>query len=703
MKGENMKNITKKLVSFSLGLVLSLGVGVSLATANKSPLESKAAGQDDWVQITSLDEINATDSYVIGTNDKTKYLNGTFSSSQLAVSSFSSTTPSGSTDAGVIKFETNGENIWKIKFVSTGAYLTATKASSKAAKIDSESDNYGWLFLSNSDNFDCIYQAPYYSDTEQKNCYASLRSYNNGDFRTYQNKDISSITHTNGDPFTLFKYQAVDPTKPSLSFSTDDVTMDALLTGETYTIPYTVKNVSDPKLDFTSSNANVILKNEDNSLKVTAPTYDKITEDTSFTVTAKLTSTSDATVDVTKELTFKVLKPVLELALDTVEVRKDKDVTVAIKTLKNLGDNPTISVAVTGECVSYAVASDKTSITFTGNSVGSSVATVNVKSEDELQKAEVTITVNVTEFKTENGYFKKVTSLNDLTSGSYLLVAETSSYTYAFGGADAANSSTIVLPDESRVACEGDSDAVRLVLTPSGTESTTTEKYFNIRIDSSRVSDTSSKAYENNNKYLGALSGSLGISGNAKENAFSFDSDGGLSISYSETNETETKTGYLRFNASSGNYRFRYYASGQTAVSLYKYVPVKAVHYAEEFNAVLTEACSDVTADNLTSVKAVWSDLATLFNNLDESIRAELKAGTSTDETVKAMLAKYDHIVKRYGLVNFIQGETSSTSPRNVLSSDNNTLTIAIIVIVSLVSVSSIIGTTLIVRKRKEN
>lgn len=67
------------------------------------------------------------------------------------------------------------------------------------------------------------------------------------------------------------------------------------------------------------------------------------------------------------------------------------------------------------------------------------------------------------------------------------------------------------------------------------------------------------------------------------------------------------------------------------------------------------------------------------------------------------MLAKYDHIVKRYGLVNFIQGETSSTSPRNVLSSDSNTLTIAIIVIVSLVSVSSIIGTTLIVRKRKEN
>lgn len=399
--------------------------------------------------------------------------------------------------------------------------------------------------------------------------------------------------------------------------------MDALLTGETYTIPYTVKNVSDSKLDFTSSNANVVLKNEDNSLKVTAPTYDKISEDTSFTVTAKLTSTSDATVDITKELTFKVLKPVLELALDTVEVRKGKDLTVAIKTLKNLGDNPTISVAVTGECVSYALASDKTSITFTGNSLGSSIATINVKSEDELQKAEVSITVNVTEFTTENGYFKKVTSLNELTSGSYLLVAETSSYTYTFGGADAADTSTIVLPDESRVACEGDSDAVRLVLTPSGTESTSTEKYFNIRIDSSRVSDTESDAYKNNNKYFGALSGSLGISDKVKENTFSFDSDGGLSISYSETNETETKTGYLRFNTS-GN-RFRYYASGQTAVSLYKYVPVKAVHYAEEFNAVLTEACSDVTADNLTSVKSVWSDLATLFNNLDESVRAELK------------------------------------------------------------------------------
>ena len=701
MKGENMKNITKKLVSFSLGLVLSLGVGVSLATTNKKPLESKAAGQDDWVQITSLDEINATDSYVIGTNDKTNYLNGAIKSWHFSTSAFSDSLPESSTASGVVQFEANGTNIWKIKLVSTSKYVTATNNTSGSGKVDSDSDDSGWLFLTgDSSTFNAIYQKAYLGK------YAALRyNSNNSDFRTYSNDTYSGEINegTNGTSFTLFKYQAVDPSAPSLSFSTDDVKMDALLTGETYAIPYTVKNVSDPKLDFTSSNANVILKNEDNSLKVTAPTHDKITEDTSFTVTAKLTSTSDTTVDVTKELTFKVLKPVLELALDTVEVRKGKDVSVAIKTLKNLGDNPAISVAVTGECVTYAVASDKTSITFTGNSIGSSVATVNVKSEDELQKAEVTITVNVTEFKTENGYFKKVTSLNELTSGSYLLVAETSSYTYAFGGADAANSSTIVLPDESRVACEGSSDAVRLVLTPSGTESTTTEKYFNIRIDSSRVSDTSSKAYENNNKYLGALSGSLGISNKAKENTFSFDNDGELSISYSETNETETKTGYLRFNASSGNYRFRYYASGQTAVSLYKYVPVEAVHYAEEFNAVLTEACSDVTADNLTSVKAVWSDLATLFNNLDESVRAELKAGTSTDETVKAMLAKYDHIVKRYGLANFIQGETSSTSPRNVLSSDSNTLTIAIIVIVSLASVSSIIGTTLIVRKRKEN
>lgn len=701
-----MNNFTKKLACFSLGLVLSLGVGVSLATTNKKPLESKAAGQDEWVQITSLDEINATDSYVIGTNNKTKYLNGSTSKGHFSTSNFSSSLPESSTANGVVQFETNGTNIWKIKLVSTSKYAIATNASSGSGSNNAESDDSGWLFLANDDStFDAIYQQGYENKDKTKTSYAALRSVNNSDFRTYSNDANPSKmdSKTSGAPFTLFKYQAIDPTAPSLSFTTDGITMDSLLTGETYEIPYTIKNVTDPKLSFSSTNKNVVLANADEKLKVTAPTYDKISEDTSFVVTATLTSTSDTTINITKELTFKVLKPVLELALDTVEVRNGKDVAVAIKTLKNLGDNPTISVAVTGECVTYALASDNKSITFTGNSVGSSVVTVNAKSEDELQKAEAKITVNVTEFKTENGYFKKVTSLDELTSGSYLLIAETSSYTYAFGGADAANSSTIVLPDESRVACEGSSDAVRLVLTPSGTENTTTEKYFNIRIDSSRVADTSSKAYENNNKYLGALSGSLGISEKAKENKFSFDNDGVLSISYSEINGTETKTGYLKFNANSGNYRFRYYASGQTAISLYKYVPVKAVHYAEEFNAVLTEACSDVNVDNLKSVKAVWSDLASLFNNLEESVRTELKEGTSTDETVKAMLAKYDHIVTRYKLADFIKGTTSSTSPRNVLSSDNNSLTIAIIVIVSLVSVSSIIGITLIVHKRKEN
>ena len=97
---------------------------------------------------------------------------------------------------------------------------------------------------------------------------------------------------------------------------------------------------------------------------------------------------------------------------------------------------------------------------------------------------------------------------------------------------------------------------------------------------------------------------------------------------------------------------------------------------------------------------------------LDEAktlVKAE-KGDSSTSATMlKQAVARYDHIITRYGSklgvnANFIGRKIKSTSgTHNILASADNGLTIAIIVIVSLVSVSSIIGATIVIRKRKTN
>ncbi len=133
--------------------------------------------------------------------------------------------------------------------------------------------------------------------------------------------------------------------------------------------------------------------------------------------------------------------------------------------------------------------------------------------------------------------------------------------------------------------------------------------------------------------------------------------------------------------------------------------------YAFHFLKELATVCADPTIDNSEALTPVWETLKTKWESVDATSKETLKNAKGDDATYGEFAKKYDHIMTRYGETklgegaNFIgrSNSTSTSSVPSVLSNSDNSLTITIIVLVSVISVSLIVGTTLIIRKRKVN
>ena len=146
-----------------------------------------------------------------------------------------------------------------------------------------------------------------------------------------------------------------------------------------------------------------------------------------------------------------------------------------------------------------------------------------------------------------------------------------------------------------------------------------------------------------------------------------------------------------------------------TAISIsysYNTATEDAIEYATYFLDKTATICADEGAsDHKTALEAIWSDLETEYGKLSEDAQKIVKEATSKNENEKLakFAGQYDHIVTRYGLTDFVKGTTSTSGAHAALASADNSLTITIIVLVSVLSVSLIAGTSLIVRKRKAN
>ena len=204
-------------------------------------------------------------------------------------------------------------------------------------------------------------------------------------------------------------------------------------------------------------------------------------------------------------------------------------------------------------------------------------------------------------------------------------------------------------------------------------------------------------------KYIGRTADSNGFNQSDTDdftNTVSIDGEENLVV-------TSSVGAILRYNKTSGQERFRFFksssASGQQAIQLYR------VNFDKVFEDAIT--CNESAGTHTLNMDIVWKNdgtgknlsLENLYNCLSTTDKANLSSST---------LARYDYIVGKYFVAQHLTSynDFMSRSPSAVGNNPlllasvvgKNTNTIAIIVIISLVSVTAI-GGYFFIKRRQEN
>lgn len=174
-------------------------------------------------------------------------------------------------------------------------------------------------------------------------------------------------------------------------------------------------------------------------------------------------------------------------------------------------------------------------------------------------------------------------------------------------------------------------------------------------------------------------------------------------ISYSAgVSEIACNDHYLRYNDASNQNRFRYFTNqNQKAISLFVKVANDAEAFALDILNLTTEVCSAEGEHAAGDFATAWSTLTTKY---DSVVNKDLLVGGDADATgtfFAEALARYDILVAKYGLNPFMTGRVSNFSylPHYESNLDSSS-SITIIVIVAVTSMT-LLGVTLVLRKRK--
>ena len=179
------------------------------------------------------------------------------------------------------------------------------------------------------------------------------------------------------------------------------------------------------------------------------------------------------------------------------------------------------------------------------------------------------------------------------------------------------------------------------------------------------------------------------------------------SVSYSGSNVTVTSSGgpTLKYNYASDQLRFRFFASGQQEVAFYMQVD-NAESLALDILNLTYGVCSSNGEHSSSDFSTAWTSLKSKYNSLTSEEKQELAAFTSNEDgtMVHEAMARYEVLVRHYGLEAFITGHTVPGAAKILLSNvaGESTNTIAIITIISLVSVTAI-GGYFFIKRREEN
>ncbi|MBR0117174.1 MAG: chitobiase/beta-hexosaminidase C-terminal domain-containing protein [Prevotella sp.] len=222
----------------------------------------------------------------------------------------------------------------------------------------------------------------------------------------------------------------------------------------------------------------------------------------------------------------------------------------------NVGETANVTFSKPNDLVVEFINEDETVATYANGVVTALKAgttTITATSEEtELYNAgEAVLTITVTDGSaTDENYFVKVTSDEDLTDGTYLIVYEDGSL--AFDGSLA----TLDVAKNTIPVTISDDKIPRTQATDAAT--------FEIDVDAGTI-------YSKSGYYIGKLSDGNGMDTSDEEaytNEISIDEDGNANIM--------SGNAYLRYNATSGQERFRYFRratyTAQKAIQLYKLV-----------------------------------------------------------------------------------------------------------------------------------
>lgn len=465
--------------------------------------------------------------------------------------------------------------------------------------------------------------------------------------------------------------------KNSISLNKTSAT---IYVNDTLTINATTKG--DATLSWANSNSSVVSMKENGS----SVTISALKEGS-----AVITATFG---DISAKCNISVKnEPVLPTSLTvsksniSLDISTNSQENVNLTLLPSNADNKVINISSSNSGIVSVPSSinANTPLTIKGVKVGTTVLTLTCEADASIK---ATINVSVIKSQTvENEGYNKISSINELDDGQYLIVCE---------GVNEVFNGSLETLDVSNNGADVDIDSNLIVSNESN------DKYsFTIKKTDNKYSILSSGG-----SYIGGSANSNGLTSSSKEifNSISFDANGDANI----INEGGA---YLRYYKTSGQNRFRYYKSDtytkQTAVQLYKLVEsvVPSSYtindFAQDFLNLTGSVCALSSSNNWKDVKdellPVWNTLnsSQYYLRLNESDKETLKniKIVDTQDDVLDMLNRYHHIIARYNLDDFMnRSNVSSLSSSKVFSiSESNSNIILLIVCFTMVTSSLLI------------
>lgn len=208
--------------------------------------------------------------------------------------------------------------------------------------------------------------------------------------------------------------------------------------------------------------------------------------------------------------------------------------------------------------------------------------------------------------------------------------------------------------------------------------------------------------------YIGKTAYANGLDSDATDkytNGISYSSDGGLVISGEGTSATDGPV-TLRYNYANDQLRYRFYKSGQQAVSLYMRVDPAEELGLELLNKTYEDCAAYVDGSSSydeykTKMETIWSDLSTMYDNIEDPSKLVSTSAKEDGTMLEEAMARYDFLTVKYQLDNFIAGRKPAGAVTPVIVPTKNSDTAIIIVTIIAITSVSAIGALLVIKRRK--